>query len=496
MSAPDEDTFAEEGGDMEEMDEVGSGGDDDDDEGVEMEEEGAGGEGEKKVYVPGIEPLQPGEELEMDRSAYRMYHECQTGKTSCRTCVCVCVCVCVSSESCPVAFNCVCVCVCVLLCSGAPCLSFSVLRDGGGEAREQLPLSMLLCAGTQADTALSNRLLVMRMHNLHGTEKEKEGEESSDEESDEDEEDEDKKPQMELAMMPHYGGINRVRVTRRGEQSLAAVWSEKGQVEIFDLGPQVEAVHSSAAMTAFMKQQKEATALFSFSGHMTEGFAIDWSPTVPGRLVSGDCKKNIHVWEPQEGGTSWQIDQRPFSSHSKSVEDLQWSPTEATVFASCSVDQSIRVWDIRAPPNSMLSATEAHSSDINVISWNGSEPFLLSGGDDGLLKVWDLRQFKGGRPVANFKQHSAPITSVEWNPVDSSVFAASGADDVVSQWDLSVESCDVGARVEGVKDLPPQLLFLHQGQSEIKEIHWHPQLPGVMISTALSGFNVFRTISV
>lgn len=52
----------------------------------------------------------------------------------------------------------------------------------------------------------------MRMHNLHGTEEENEEEESSDEESDEDEEEEDKKPQLELAMMPHYGGINRVRV--------------------------------------------------------------------------------------------------------------------------------------------------------------------------------------------------------------------------------------------------------------------------------------------
>lgn len=103
---------------------------------------------------------------------------------------------------------------------------------------------------------------------------------------------------------------------------------------------------------------------------------------------------------------------------------------------------------------------------------------------------------QSGRPVANFKQHSAPVTSVEWSPADSSVFAASGADDVVSQWDLSVESCDVGSRVEGVKDLPPQLLFLHQGQTEVKEVHWHPQIPGVMISTALSGFNVFRTISV
>lgn len=48
------------------------------------------------------------------------------------------------------------------------------------------------------------------MFNLHGTEKEKEDDESSEDESDDDEEE--KKPQMELAMMPHYGGINRVRV--------------------------------------------------------------------------------------------------------------------------------------------------------------------------------------------------------------------------------------------------------------------------------------------
>ncbi|KAF4088418.1 hypothetical protein AMELA_G00081680 [Ameiurus melas] len=451
MAAPDENTLPQENEEVDEMD----AGDSDEDE---MEEEEGQGEegGETKVYVPGVQPLQPGEELEMDRSAYRMYHECQTG---------------------------------------APCLSFDVLRDAEGEGRETFPLSMLLCAGTQAETALSNRLIVMRIHNLYGIEKANEEEEASSDESDEDEDDE-KKPQMELAMVPHYGGINRVRVTQNGEQSLAAVWCEKGQVEIFDLRPQLEAVHSSAAMAAFIKQNKEATPLFSFSGHMTEGFAIDWSPKVPGRLVSGDCKKNIHVWEPREGGTSWQIDQRPFSSHTKSVEDLQWSPTEATVFASCSVDQSIRVWDIRAPPKSMLSANEAHSSDVNVISWNRTEPFLLSGGDDGLLKVWDLRQFQSGRPVASFKQHSAPIASVEWSPIDSSVFAASGADDVISQWDLSVESCDMGEQADSLKKLPPQLLFLHQGQTEIKELHWHPQIQGTLISTALSGFNIFRTISV
>lgn len=84
-------------------------------------------------------------------------------------------------------------------------------------------------------------------------------------------------------IFPFTNFVFNSQVTRRGEQSLAAVWSEKGQVEIFDLQSQLQAVHSSAAMAAFVKQEKEATALFSFSGHMTEGFALDWSPTVPGR---------------------------------------------------------------------------------------------------------------------------------------------------------------------------------------------------------------------
>lgn len=113
-------------------------------------------------------------------------------------------------------------------------------------------------------------------------------------------------------------------------------------------------------------------------------------------------------------------------------------------------------------------------------------------------------------PVAHFTWHSALITSIEWHPSEDSIFAASGADDQVTLWDLSVEGDDDESgmkdvemsngdhKVKGrdIKDVPPQLLFVHQGQKDVKEVHWHPQIPGAVLSTAGDGFNIFKTISV
>ena len=164
---------------------------------------------------------------------------------------------------------------------------------------------------------------------------------------------------------------------------------------------------------------------------------------------------------------------------------------------SCGCDSTVRVWDVRRKGGSALTVDEGHGQDVNVISWNKTVNYLVvTGCDDGSFRVWDLRSFSGGEPVAKFHWHRAAITSVEWSPLESSSLAVTGEDHQLTLWDLALES-DPDAEAahvgrDDLADLPPQLYFVHQGQRDIKEVHWHKQLPGVLGSTAGDSFHIFK----
>ena len=46
------------------------------------------------------------------------------------------------------------------------------------------------------------------------------------------------------------------------------------------------------------------------------------------------------------------------------------------------------------------------------------------------------------------------------------------------------------------EELPAQLLFVHAGQTDVKEVHWHAQIPGMLATTAADCFNLFKPANV
>ncbi|ORX91298.1 WD40 repeat-like protein [Basidiobolus meristosporus CBS 931.73] len=422
-------------------------------EGMEVdEEEEEEKEPEVQVYLPG-QTMEKDEVLEVDNSAYHMLHT-MTVKW--------------------------------------PCLSFDILHDNLGENRNTYPATSYLVTGTQADRAKNNELIVMKMSQLCKTIHD--NDDSDAEDSDDDVDDD---PILETKSVKHVGGVNRVRAMPQPGNQIVATWAETGKVHIWDVAPLVNALDSPGATIP----QHAMQPIYTVGSHSVEGFAMDWSETVTGRLLTGDFNKNIYLTNPAE--STFLPDMVPFHGHTSSIEDIQWSPNQKSVFASCSADQTVRIWDVKNKKKDVFSI-KAHDADVNVISWNRKVNYLLaSGSDDGVFSIWDMRTFSNQTtptPVATFKWHSAPITSIEWHPHEESVLGVAGADDQVTIWDLSVEQDaeEEGGVImqENGMQVPPQLLFIHQGQNDIKEIHWHKQIPGCMVSTAGSGFNIFKTISV
>lgn len=410
------------------------------------------------------ETLAPGEELQMDPSAYKMHHA---------------------------------------LTPEWPAMSFDFIRDDLGEARTRFPHSLIVAVGSQADTPENNRLTIIKMSDLSrihvetdddilGEEYNPSKAEDGDSDSDDSDDDNDIDPIVEHFSFDHFGGVNRVRCMPQ-QPEIVASWSDVGVVNVFNIKSILQRF-SLAQGTEIEASDTSGQPFFSYRGHGAEGFALDWSSVRRGHLATGDCNGCIHVWEPESEerfAVSTLYSNAMAGGRNRSVEDLQWSPGEPTVLASAECDGIVQIFDIRAKNKAMLThKIHENGADVNVLSWNKLVKNLIAtGGDDGVLSVWDLRQFSGTtvRPLARFTPHQAPITSVEWHPTDESMLAASD-DNGVYVYDLSVEEDDTGA---DPIDLPAQLLFVHSGSEQFKEAHWHPQISSCLMSTALSGYSVF-----
>ena len=415
---------------------------------------------DQQTFIPGRNKLEKGQTLSPDASAYEMLHALSTTW---------------------------------------PCLSFDIIRDSLGDNRQTYPATIFAVAGTQAESikANSNELMVMKLSGLSRMDRDRNEEDSEEDDDD----DENAEPILETKSIPLSSTTNRIRAhqvpstdSSRPPTTFTATMTEDANVLIHNVTSHLSTFDRPG--TTIAPQQSKPVA--SLRMHRTEGYALDWSPLVSqGKLLTGDNDGKIFATSCGEGG-KFVADNKPFSGHQGSVEDIQWSPTEINVFASASSDGTVKVWDVRSKSRKPQISVRVSDTDVNVISWSHQNAHLLAtGAEDGRWAAWDLRQWKplsaepaasAPTPVASFNFHKEQITSVEWHPTDDSIVAVAAGDNTMTLWDLAIEFDDEESKkTADAKDVPPQLLFVHYMEM-VKECHWHPQIPGMLMGTGEGGF--------
>jgi len=379
---------------------------------------------------------------------------------------------------------------------------FYLPNDKRKMTEDKYPYNTYIIAGSQTDEK-NGYFYFMRWYNMRKTKYD----DDPDKGEDDDEEDEDKiNPFMKYEKIKVNGNINRVKSMKNS--SICALWNDSPSVDIIDCEElfnnieyqeeiRVEEDVDINKKNKNKKQKKDIKYKKIFKKTLpqkAEGFAIDWNNINPFVLALGGYDKKVSIFKPKDENVSDIVLYGDYlSGHTDSVEDIQWSPNEENVLASCGIDKSIRFWDIREnsknPPKIIKNA---HNSDVNVISWNSIRNHLFaSGGDDNTFRVWDLR-YLDEPPITEIKWHTGPINSIMWDPFDESQLAVCSEDNRLSVWDFSVEPDEKKLFDNYNHEIPQQLVFLHQGQINLKDVKFHPVFKNMLISSAENGLNLFR----
>ncbi|ODV81890.1 WD domain protein [Suhomyces tanzawaensis NRRL Y-17324] len=121
--------------------------------------------------------------------------------------------------------------------------------------------------------------------------------------------------------------------------------------------------------------------------------------------------------------------------HTKGISDIEFSPINSNIIASCSDDLTIRLWSIKK--QKCINILRKHTYHITAIKFTSKGNMLISGSADETVTIWDLIS---GRTLKTLAAHSDPILSLSLTP-DNSIIVSASYDGLMRLFDLETGQC-------------------------------------------------------
>ncbi|KAJ3492340.1 hypothetical protein NLI96_g54 [Meripilus lineatus] len=148
-------------------------------------------------------------------------------------------------------------------------------------------------------------------------------------------------------------------------------------------------------------------------------------------LVTGSYDHEIRFWEAWSGICSRTITR---TGESGQVNRLAISPDKRLLAAG--IHKKVYIYEIANPSSTPLITFEGHNSNVTSVSFHLEGKWLVTGSEDGTIKIWDLRSTHLHRNYDN----EAPVNDVVVHPNQGELISCDQAGRI-KQWDLSDNIC-------------------------------------------------------
>jgi WD40 repeat protein len=145
-------------------------------------------------------------------------------------------------------------------------------------------------------------------------------------------------------------------------------------------------------------------------------------------FASGDGQGFVKIWD-------WKTLKRIGSlpSHSSTVNTIAFSPCER-LLVSGGEDGKIKIISYKngVEDQGLLGEYSDWVGGVNALAFSPDGKFVASGGDDGKVKLWDIRNKK---QISEFSEHNKSVMSVSFSP-NGKLLASGSKDKTVRIWQL------------------------------------------------------------
>ncbi|RWS31020.1 WD repeat-containing protein 24-like protein [Leptotrombidium deliense] len=179
---------------------------------------------------------------------------------------------------------------------------------------------------------------------------------------------------------------------------------------------------------------------------------VVWSPADDNLLATGATNGAVVIWNIQKSTRSkigitlyyklsfnylrsFHISDQVYSHHKRTVHKVCFHPCEAHLLLSGSQDGTMKLFDLRK--HEVSTEFNSLSESVRDVQFSPhSEVQFAAVQENGNVQLWDMR--KPDKYLRQFTAHSGPVFSCDWHPEDRRFFATGGRDKTIKIWDLSL----------------------------------------------------------